>query len=115
VRFLFQFYKISTLFVAARSGPPRISNTLTRCSIGARKQLCQRATLVTSNLPFDEWTSIFGSERLTEAVAFAIHLQDVDRMGEPVEHGAARVAHVPCEIFRDWSQLLICAVLDSQN
>jgi hypothetical protein len=27
----------------------------------------------------------------------------------------ARVAHVPCEIFRDWSQLLICAVLDSQN
>jgi len=23
------------------------------------------ATLVTSNLPFDEWTSIFGSERLT--------------------------------------------------
>jgi DNA replication protein DnaC len=25
------------------------------------------ATLVTSNLPFDEWTSIFGSERLTGA------------------------------------------------
>jgi DNA replication protein DnaC len=25
------------------------------------------ATLVTSNLPFDEWTSIFGSERLTDA------------------------------------------------
>src|ERR1700757_3641836 len=27
------------------------------------------ATLVTSNLPFDEWTSIFGSERLTGALA----------------------------------------------
>ena len=26
------------------------------------------ATLVTSNLPFDEWTSIFGSERLTGAL-----------------------------------------------
>src|ERR1700730_10828909 len=26
-----------------------------------------RFTLVTSNLPFDEWTSIFGSERLTGA------------------------------------------------
>ena len=26
------------------------------------------ATLVTSNLPFDEWTSIFGSERLTGAM-----------------------------------------------
>lgn len=23
------------------------------------------ATIVTSNLPFDEWTSVFGSERLT--------------------------------------------------
>jgi DNA replication protein DnaC len=26
------------------------------------------ATLVTSNLPFDEWTEIFGSERLTGAL-----------------------------------------------
>jgi hypothetical protein len=26
------------------------------------------STLVTSNLPFDEWTSIFGSERLTGAL-----------------------------------------------
>jgi IstB-like ATP binding protein len=28
------------------------------------------ATLVTSNLPFDEWTSIFGSERLTGCLSF---------------------------------------------
>ena len=28
----------------------------------------QGATLVTSNLPFDEWTSVFGSERLTGAL-----------------------------------------------
>jgi DNA replication protein DnaC len=26
------------------------------------------ATLITSNLPFDEWTSVFGSERLTGAL-----------------------------------------------
>lgn len=26
------------------------------------------ATLLTSNLPFDEWTSVFGSERLTGAL-----------------------------------------------
>jgi DNA replication protein DnaC len=26
------------------------------------------ATLITSNLPFDEWTEIFGSERLTGAL-----------------------------------------------
>jgi len=25
-------------------------------------------TLITSNLPFDEWTSVFGSERLTGAL-----------------------------------------------
>ena len=29
------------------------------------------ATLVTSNLPFDEWTSVFGSERLTGACSTA--------------------------------------------
>ena len=27
-----------------------------------------RSTMVTSNLPFDEWTSVFGSERLTGAL-----------------------------------------------
>ena len=26
------------------------------------------STLVTSNLPFDEWTSVFGSDRLTGAL-----------------------------------------------
>ena len=26
------------------------------------------STLVTSNLPFDEWTGVFGSERLTGAL-----------------------------------------------
>src|SRR5437588_9256555 len=38
-----------------------------------RKPLrCQRyergSTIVTSNLPFDEWTGVFGSERLTGAL-----------------------------------------------
>ena len=28
----------------------------------------QYVTLVTSNLPFDEWTEVFGSERLTGAL-----------------------------------------------
>jgi DNA replication protein DnaC len=26
------------------------------------------STIITSNLPFDEWTSVFGSERLTGAL-----------------------------------------------
>ena len=41
------------------------------------------ATLVTSNLPFDEWTSIFGSERLTGALldrlTHHVHILDMAR------------------------------------
>ena len=42
----------------------------------------QGATLVTSNLPFDEWTEIFGSERLTEALldrlAHHVHILEMN-------------------------------------
>ena len=38
-------------------------------SIRSTSQRYERgATLVTSNLPFDEWTEVFGSERLTGAL-----------------------------------------------
>ena len=30
------------------------------------------STVVTSNLPFDEWTSVFGSERLTGSTGLPI-------------------------------------------
>ena len=30
--------------------------------------VCRAATIVTSNLPFQEWTSVFASERLTGAL-----------------------------------------------
>lgn len=33
-----------------------------------RSLLLRASTIVTSNLPFDEWTSVFGSERLTGAL-----------------------------------------------
>jgi hypothetical protein len=40
------------------------------------------STLVTSNLPFDEWTSIFGSERLTGALldrlTHHVHILEMD-------------------------------------
>jgi DNA replication protein DnaC len=38
-------------------------------------------TLVTSNLPFDEWTSIFGSERLTGAFSTRLVLRTVGFSG----------------------------------
>jgi DNA replication protein DnaC len=42
------------------------------------------ATLVTSNLSFDEWTSVFGSERLTGALLDRLmhHVQSWRRMAK---------------------------------
>ena len=38
------------------------------------RQRCERGSiLVTANLPFDEWTEVFGSERLTGAAAGPAH------------------------------------------
>ena len=36
--------------------------------VGISQRYERGATLVTSNLPFDEWTEVFGSERLTGAL-----------------------------------------------
>ena len=42
------------------------------------------ATLITSNLPFDEWTETFGSERLTGALLDRLtdHLNILEMNGE---------------------------------
>ncbi len=42
------------------------------------------ATLVTSNLPFDEWTEVFGSERLTGALLDRLthHVHILEMNGE---------------------------------
>ena len=42
------------------------------------------STLVTSNLPFDEWTSVFGSERLTGALLDRLihHIHILEMNGE---------------------------------
>ncbi len=42
------------------------------------------ATLVTSNLPFDEWTEVFGSERLTGALLDRLthHVHIIEMNGE---------------------------------
>ena len=42
------------------------------------------STLVTTNLPFDEWTEVFGSERLTSALLDRLthHVHIVEMNGE---------------------------------
>ena len=45
----------------------------------------QGSTLVTSNLPFNEWTEVFGSERLTGALLDRLthHVHILDRSSCP--------------------------------
>ena len=52
------------------------------------------ATLVTSNLPFDEWTSVFGSERLTGALLDRLthHVHILEMNGESFRLATSRKA-----------------------
>ncbi len=52
------------------------------------------STLVTSNLPFDEWTSIFGSERLTGALLDRLthHVHILEMNGESFRLAASKKA-----------------------
>ena len=43
-------------------------NRLQTVFIVASSPPCGGSVLVTTNLPFDEWTNVFGSERLTGAL-----------------------------------------------
>jgi DNA replication protein DnaC len=50
------------------------------------------ATLVTSNLPFDEWNSVLGSERLTGALLDRLtsHVHILEMNGESYRLAASR-------------------------
>lgn len=52
------------------------------------------ATLVTSNLPFDEWTSVFGSERLTGALLDRLthHVHILEMNGDSFRLAASKKA-----------------------
>jgi IstB-like ATP binding protein len=52
------------------------------------------ATMVTSNLPFDEWTTIFGSERLTGALLDRLthHVHILEMNGESYRLAASKKA-----------------------
>ena len=47
------------------------------------------STLVTTNLPFDEWTEVFGSERLTGAL--------LDRLTHPRPHPGDERGQLPSQ------------------
>ena len=59
------------------------------------------ATIVTSNLPFDEWTSVFGSERLTGALLDRLthHVHILEMNGE-----SYRLAHSKKRVRREKPQ-----------
>jgi DNA replication protein DnaC len=52
------------------------------------------STIVTTNLPFDEWTSIFGSERLTGALLDRLthHVHILEMNGESYRLAASKKA-----------------------
>ena len=55
------------------------------------------STIVTSNLPFDEWTSVFGSERLTGALLDRLthHVHILEMNGESFRLAKSRKAKAP--------------------
>lgn len=57
------------------------------------------STLVTSNLPFDEWTTVFGAERLTGALldrlTHHVHILEMNGASYRLKHATAR--HHPSE------------------
>ena len=52
------------------------------------------STIVTSNLPFEEWTSVFGSERLTGALldrlTHHVHILEMNGDSYRLKHSRAR-------------------------
>jgi DNA replication protein DnaC len=50
------------------------------------------ATLITSNLPFDEWTETFGTERLTGALLDRLthHVHIIELNGDSYRPGQSR-------------------------
>ena len=52
------------------------------------------STIVTSNLPFDEWTGVFGNERLTGALldrlTHHVHILEMNGESYRLKHSIAR-------------------------
>ena len=62
-----------------------LSQTGAELLFEAFRHLCKRgSTMVTTNLPFDEWTEVFGSKRLTGALLDRLthHVHILEMKGE---------------------------------
>ena len=84
LRFQKQLAKYSLLVIDELGFVP-LSKTGAELQFEVFSQRYERgATLVTSNLPFDEWTEIFGSERLTGALLDRLthHVHILEMNGE---------------------------------
>ena len=57
------------------------------------------ATMITSNLPFDEWTETFGSERLTGALLDRLthHVSILEMNGDSYRLGQSRARNAKVE------------------
>ena len=62
------------------------------------------STLVTTNLPFDEWTEVFGSERLTGALldrlTHHVHILEMNGDSYRLRHSRPSSLHSECELAR---------------
>jgi hypothetical protein len=58
---------LATTFTERRSSRFSSRASISSCCLRSSASVTS-AAIVTSNLPFDEWTSVFGSERLTGAL-----------------------------------------------
>lgn len=65
------------------------------------------STIVTSNLPFDEWTSVFASERLTGALldrlTHHVHILEMNGDSYRLKQSKKRARHVPAGTLPDGS------------
>jgi DNA replication protein DnaC len=76
---------------APESSPPKDLSGVEKVEEARR---ARGATLVTSKLPFDEWTSVFGSERLTGALLDRLthHVRNLEMNGDSYRLATAKKA-----------------------
>ena len=87
-----------TLLIIDESGFVPLSKTGAELLFELISQRYERgATLITSNLPFDEWTETFGSERLTGALLDRLthHVNILERNGDSYRLSQSRARRKP--------------------